>query len=99
MADSFTARLKTALVDDPTARFVYLNNFEVERNWGQDEPGLPGAGLSFSAAMVNRMEEVGVLLADEELALEPTHMTIVGHKNDARAKTLHAFARALPGIT
>jgi uncharacterized protein YyaL (SSP411 family) len=38
----------------------------------------------------------GVLLADEELALEPTHMTIVGHKNDARAKTLHAFARALP---
>jgi uncharacterized protein len=38
----------------------------------------------------------GVLLADEELAVEPTHMTIVGHKDDARAKSLHALARALP---
>ena len=38
----------------------------------------------------------GVLLADEELAIEPTHMTIVGHKDDPRAQTLHAIARALP---
>jgi uncharacterized protein YyaL (SSP411 family) len=38
----------------------------------------------------------GVLLADEELAVEPTHMTIVGHKDDARAQALHALARALP---
>jgi len=64
-AGGFTARLKTALVGDPTARFVYVNNFEVERIWGQGEPRLPGAGLSFSSATVNRIEEVGVLLADE----------------------------------
>lgn len=64
-AGGFTARLKSALVGDPTARFVYVNNFEVERVWGRDEPGLPGAGLSFSSATVNRIEEVGVLLADE----------------------------------
>jgi uncharacterized protein len=38
----------------------------------------------------------GVLLADEELAIEPTHMTIVGHKDDPRAQALHALARALP---
>jgi len=38
----------------------------------------------------------GVLLADEELAIEPTHMTIVGHKDDPRAQALHASARALP---
>jgi uncharacterized protein len=38
----------------------------------------------------------GVLLADEELAIEPTHMTIVGHKDDFRAQALHASARALP---
>lgn len=63
--DTFAARLKTALVGDPAARFVYINNFEVERAWGRDEPRLPGAGLSFSSATVNRMEEVGVLLADE----------------------------------
>jgi uncharacterized protein YyaL (SSP411 family) len=36
------------------------------------------------------------LLADEELAVEPTHMTIVGHKDDPRAQSLHALARALP---
>ncbi|MCF4136957.1 ATP-grasp domain-containing protein [Streptomyces sp. Tue 6430] len=64
-AGGFTARLKSALVGDPTARFVYVNNFEVERVWGRDEPSLPGAGLSFSSATVNRIEEVGVLLADE----------------------------------
>ena len=62
---TFAARLKTALVGDPAARFVYVNNFEVERAWGRDEPRLPGTGLSFSSATVNRMEEVGVLLADE----------------------------------
>ncbi len=38
----------------------------------------------------------GILLADEELAVEPTHMTIVGHKDDPRAQALHAAARAYP---
>jgi uncharacterized protein YyaL (SSP411 family) len=38
----------------------------------------------------------GVLLADQELAVEPTHMTIVGQKDDARAQALHAAARAFP---
>jgi uncharacterized protein YyaL (SSP411 family) len=38
----------------------------------------------------------GVLLADEELAIEPTHMTIVGPKDDPRAQALHAAARAYP---
>lgn len=38
----------------------------------------------------------GVLLADEELAVEPTHITIVGHKGDIRAEKLHALGRALP---
>jgi len=38
----------------------------------------------------------GVLIADEENAVEPTHMTIVGHKDDPRAQALHAFARGLP---
>lgn len=61
----FTARLKTAVTGDSGVRFVYLSNFEVERCWGQGEPRLPGTGLSFSAAMVNRIEEVGVLLADD----------------------------------
>jgi uncharacterized protein YyaL (SSP411 family) len=40
----------------------------------------------------------GVLLADEELAIEPTHMTVVGYKDDPRAQALHVAARALPAI-
>lgn len=38
----------------------------------------------------------GILLADEELAREPTHLTIVGHKDDASAQTLHATALRYP---
>lgn len=63
---NFTTRLKTALVGDQRARFVYLNNFEVERGWARGEPTLPGAGVNFAATTVNRMEELGVLLADDE---------------------------------
>jgi len=49
---------------------------------------------SASAEMLRPLP--GVLLADEELAVEPTHMTVVGHKDDPRAAALHAVARALP---
>jgi uncharacterized protein len=38
----------------------------------------------------------GVLLADAEIAAEPTHVTIVGAKGDAKAQTLHAAARTAP---
>ncbi|MCG7525533.1 ATP-grasp domain-containing protein [Streptomyces sp. OfavH-34-F] len=61
---TFSERLKKAATGDPGASFIYLNNFEVEAVWGADEPKLPGSGLSFSAVTVNRMEEVGVLLAE-----------------------------------
>src|SRR5260370_39976016 len=37
----------------------------------------------------------GALVGDE-LAVEPAHRTIVGHKDDSRAQALHALARALP---
>jgi hypothetical protein len=40
----------------------------------------------------------GVLLADLELSREPTHITIVGHKDDARSGALHAAGRAFPAI-
>jgi hypothetical protein len=55
--------LKTDLTGDPNARFVFVNNFEVERSWAVGEPKLPGAGIAFAGATVNRMEEMGVLLA------------------------------------
>lgn len=62
---NFVKRLKQDLTGDPDTRFVYVNNFEVERSWAVGEPKLPGAGVSFAGATVNRMEEMGVLLADE----------------------------------
>jgi hypothetical protein len=40
----------------------------------------------------------GILLADEELGGEPTHVTIVGHKDDAGAQTLHAAALRYPVV-
>ncbi len=60
----FAARLKLDLVGRVDARFVYLNNFEVERSWAVGEPKLPGANIAFANATVNRMEEMGVLLAE-----------------------------------
>ncbi|WP_258534535.1 ATP-grasp domain-containing protein [Streptomyces sp. PT12] len=62
---SFVQRLKEDLTSDAGSRFVFVNNFEVERSWAVGEPTLPGAGISFAGATVNRMEEMGVLLADE----------------------------------
>jgi uncharacterized protein len=38
----------------------------------------------------------GVLLADLQIAREPTHITIVGHKDDKKAQELDAVARAFP---
>ncbi len=40
----------------------------------------------------------GLLLADFELGREPTHITIVGHKDDPGAQKLHAAALAFPAI-
>ena len=38
----------------------------------------------------------GVLLADAEVSVDPTHITIVGGKTDKAAQALHAAARAVP---
>ncbi|MFE5729542.1 ATP-grasp domain-containing protein [Streptomyces sp. NPDC056528] len=61
---SFISRLKESVTGDSGAHYVFLGNFEVERIWGADEAKLPGSGLSFSGATVNRMEELGLLLAE-----------------------------------
>lgn len=38
----------------------------------------------------------GVLLAEAEVSIDPTHITIVGGKADKNAQALHATARAVP---
>lgn len=62
----FTARLKSAICDDPAAPLIFLGNFEVENQWGQGELGLPTFGFASSNLMVNRMDEFALLLAGAE---------------------------------
>jgi uncharacterized protein len=85
------------LIDDQIllARFMNL----LSRYFGSDvyrEQASQAMRYLASASVELPRPLPGVLLADEELAVEPTHMTIVGHKDDPRAQRLHAFARALP---
>jgi len=44
-----------------------------------------------------RFEESGILLADDELANDPFHLTVVAPKTHARGAALFAYARQQPG--
>ncbi|MFI8083057.1 hypothetical protein ACIF6L_19960 [Kitasatospora sp. NPDC086009] len=61
---AYTADLKEALTGDREARFVWLCNFEVENQWARGHTGLPAARITTTAATVQRMEELGALLAE-----------------------------------
>ncbi|MFV2102045.1 ATP-grasp domain-containing protein [Micromonospora sp. LOL_024] len=63
MTAQFISRLKTAVVGEQDARFVFLGNFEVEDVWGEGEPGLPRMAFGAGSAVVNRMDEFAMLLA------------------------------------
>jgi uncharacterized protein YyaL (SSP411 family) len=85
------------LLDDQVqvARFMNMLN----RYFGNDayrEQASHAMRYLVSASKEMMRPLPGVLLADEELAIEPTHVTIVGHKDDKRAQALHSLARALP---
>lgn len=85
------------LIDDQiqVARFMNMLNRYYGNEAYREQASHAMRYLSAASAEMARPLP-GVLLADEELAVEPTHMTIVGHKDDARAQALHALARALP---
>ncbi|WP_315834330.1 thioredoxin domain-containing protein [Bradyrhizobium prioriisuperbiae] len=85
------------LIDDQiqVARFMNL----LDRYFAKDvyKHNAEHAMRYLTAAIIDMPRPFpGVLLADEELAVEPTHMTIVGAKDDPRAQKLHATARAYP---
>ncbi|WP_371482683.1 hypothetical protein [Kitasatospora sp. NBC_00315] len=61
---AYTADLKEALTGDRDARFVWLCNFEVEKQWAHGFTGLPAPRVTATAATVQRMEELGALLAE-----------------------------------
>jgi uncharacterized protein len=85
------------LIDDQVqvARFMNLLNRYFGNQTYREQTSHAMRYLAGASAEMARPLP-GVLLADEELAAEPTHMTIVGHKDDSRAQALHAMARALP---
>jgi D-alanine-D-alanine ligase-like ATP-grasp enzyme len=59
----FTTRLKEALVGDARARFVFVGNIEVERQWAEGSVGLPRMSYPASDMVVNRMDELALTLA------------------------------------
>jgi len=85
------------LIDDQiqVARFMNMLNRYTGNEGTREQAAHAMRYLGAASAEMPRPMP-GVLLADEELATEPTHITIVGHKDDARAQRLHAIARALP---
>lgn len=79
--EPFLARTKRALAGAPDAPLVLLGNFEVEDAWAVGEVGLPSVGgASATAALVNRMDELALLLAgpDDHVVLkaepDPDHL-------------------------
>jgi uncharacterized protein len=89
---------KPAKLNDDQAQIVRLMNM-LNRYFGNDtyKDYAVHAMKYLTAASIDAGRPLpGVLLADEELAIEPTHMTIVGRKDDPRAQALFATARAFP---
>jgi uncharacterized protein YyaL (SSP411 family) len=87
------------LMDDQiqVARFMNLLNRYFGNDSYREQASHAMRYLTGASAEMGRPLP-GVLLADEQLAVEPTHMTGVGNKDDQRAQDLHASARALPAI-
>src|SRR3989338_6495406 len=71
MYQMWNRNLRTELarecIGDSRARFVFLNNFEVETHWTEKGAVFPNpVSLGKSKAVVNRMEELGIFLAGRE---------------------------------
>jgi uncharacterized protein len=89
---------KPAKLNDDQAQIVRLMNM-LNRYFGNDsyrDYAVHAMKYLTSASIDAGRPLPGVLLADEELAIEPTHITIVGHRDDPRARALFATARAFP---
>ncbi len=92
----FTKPVKIPEEQIQTARFANL----VHRYTGAQKYRDLAEHAARYALSANHLERPGVhpgaLLIDAELTREPTHITIVGHKDDPRSATLHAAALEYP---
>jgi uncharacterized protein YyaL (SSP411 family) len=84
-------------IDDQVAvaRFMNMLYRYYEKDICKD---LANHAMRYAVSAASELERPlpGVLLADAEMASEPTHITIVGHKDDEASKKLDAAARAYP---
>jgi len=78
-------RLRTAMSGTSGTRFVLLGNFEVEDRWAAGEAGLPRFPSPSGTVLVNRMDELALLLAgpdDHVLLKEPVDEEFLAYLGD-----------------
>jgi hypothetical protein len=93
LAEPFTTGLKVALTGNPHARFAYLGNFEVERQWAVGETGLLPVVNGTARAVANRMDELTVALAGGG-----DHVVLKAAPEPGFLRALARLGRALPGV-
>ncbi|MTG90809.1 ATP-grasp domain-containing protein [Cellulosimicrobium sp. BIT-GX5] len=92
--EPFRTRTKRALAGAPDAPLVLLGNFEVEDAWAVGEVGLPSVGgASATAALVNRMDELALLLAGPG-----DHVVLKGEPDPDHLAHLDALGVGLPTV-
>ncbi|UOE77549.1 ATP-grasp domain-containing protein [Parageobacillus thermoglucosidasius] len=66
MAQNFTKLLKKSLTGETKVNFIYINNIEVEQYWNQNHMFILNTSLQNTKPIVNRIEEMGLLLAEND---------------------------------
>ena len=84
-------------IDDQIAVARFLNLLARYTGEASDK-ALAAEAMRYAVGAAAGLERPlpGLLLADVELGRDPTHVTVVGHKDDPDAQRLAAAARALP---
>lgn len=90
---NFSNGLKTALTGASGTPLVLVGNIEVEDVWALGEFGLPKIAVRGSRAVVNRMDELGLLLAGPD-----DHVVLKSAPDPAYLAYLESLGLALPNI-
>jgi uncharacterized protein YyaL (SSP411 family) len=95
------SRLAPVTVADENILFVRFTNL-LQRLTGEEQYRQRAEHamryLASEAIALKRFTDPGILEAAAELANDPTHLTIVGRKDDAQALTLYRAALAFPAV-
>ncbi|SDH16889.1 ATP-grasp domain-containing protein [Sinosporangium album] len=89
----FSARLRSALTGAPDTPLVLLGNIEVEEQWAEGEVGLPRIAVRGNAAVVNRMDELALLLAGAG-----DYVVLKSAPEDDYLRYLESLGLALPNV-